>query len=37
MTAESVSTIPITRSCPYAPSAEHLRLRELQRSIQIKP
>jgi cytochrome P450 len=28
MDAELVSTIPTTRSCPYAPPPEHLRLRE---------
>jgi cytochrome P450 len=28
MAAEFVSTIPTTRSCPYAPAPEHPRLRE---------
>jgi cytochrome P450 len=28
MTADAVSTLPITRACPYAPPAEHRRLRE---------
>jgi len=28
MTADAVPTLPITRTCPYAPPAEHRRLRE---------
>jgi cytochrome P450 len=28
MAEDSVSTLPITRTCPYAPPAEHRRLRE---------
>ena len=28
MTADPVSTLPTTRTCPYAPPAEHRRLRE---------
>ncbi|MDI1478319.1 cytochrome P450 [Polyangium sp. y55x31] len=28
MSADAVPTLPVTRTCPYAPPAEHLRLRE---------